>query len=1268
MKFKATFLRIFEWIIQNISLIPHNIKIPMNSKFLLTTLLLCIVGLLSAQTVYVQPFGTGNGTSWSNATDLQSALQSATSGTTIWVKEGVHNPVTCNPCTQVQREFFFEIPTGVQVYGGFDGTETSLNQRNSTANVTVLSGDIDGDGTATNNSNTVVYFHNVSNQTILDGFSIRDGRADFNDAGDVSERRRGGGIYNDGSLSGGSSSPTIRNCIIENNYAISQGGGMYNNAIFSGSTSPLIEDCIFRDNVSDLGGALYNNGREGNCLPTFNRCQFFENQAFATGGAVYSFARLGNGFANPKFTNCLFRANFASSSGAVYSLGVSSGNVITEITNCTFVGNYANTGGAVYVNASDGGICSADVSNSIFWQNFASFDNIFHYSGDSGPVINLSNSLVDIANCDDLLLGVGSINCQSGIIYSQDPLFTNLEGFDYHLVEASPCINTGSNANINTTGETTDLDGSQRIQGGTVDMGCFEFGGQANIPLTITQQTQNQTGCEGLSATFSMSATGTQPLTYQWRKNNVNMTGETLNSLTINDLSDTDLGSYSCVVTDVNGENLTSQSASLTVLPIVVPAVSLAADDLEVCMGENVVFTATPTNGGTSGSPFYIWQVNGSNVEGENTAVFTLEDAEGDEVVQVTMISSETCAVPSSAFSDLLMVTTTSDTEPAIISISTDADEICLGETVVFNSSVANAGDNPTYIWRLNGTVVSMTENYTTNELTAGNSVVCEVTTIGSCGEILTTNSDALSVNITTPAAPQISIESSETQICQGETVVFTSSVTNPGESQSYVWRLNGEIVSMTDTYTTDLLEPTNGVICEVTVTDECGVENTTVSNAQTVSVQVPIVPQVTIQTSNTTVCAGADINFSAIVQNAGDSPTYDWRVNDISVAVGNQYTSNALNDSDVVTCLMTTSQTCVTASEVSSNAISVTIIPIANPEISLTASGTEVCEGGSVTFNATTIDGGTNPTVIWFVNGTMFTDEGLELTINNITAFTSVQVQMETSAPCPANLLAFSETIGVAVLTGITPTVMITGEETEFCNSDDLSGLFTAAANFPPVSYLWSVNGEEVQNSSENSLSLTNFGTGDVITCQTISEGGCLTTTEADSDEIILTVFELPVVSLATFDTICSTGDLFLLDGGAPFGGEYLGDFIGTGLFDPMAADVGFHTVTYTYTDENNCANFAEEQIEVVLCTDVNEVQLVDLEVYPNPFTSRIQIFSEDILSVEMRNVEGRVISISSEVFADNAIVTGDHLVAGVYFLRVLTENGVGVSVLVKE
>ena len=1240
----------------------------MNSKLLLTTLLICIAGLLSAQIVYVEPFGNGNGTSWSDASSLQSALLSAPSDTEIWVKGGVYNPVICNPCTQLQREISFDIPTGVRVYGGFNGTETSLDQRDVNGNVTVLSGDIDGDGTGINNSNTVVYFRNVSNQTVLDGFRVRDGQADFNDTSDISKRRRGGGIYNDGSDVGGNSNPIIRNCVIEDNYSSNQGGGMYNESIFSGSTAPLMEDCLFKNNKSNLGGGVFNNAREGDSSPIYTRCQFVENEAFATGGAVYTFGKLAMGFGNPKFTNCLFKGNIANSSGAVYGLGATGGNVITEIVNCTFVENQAGTGAAVYVNASDEGDCTTNVTNCIFWGNTASFDNIFHYSGDSEPVINLSNSLVDIENCEDLLLGSGAINCQGGIIFNQDPLFTGIAGLEYHLTEVSPCINVGSNSAINATGETLDLAGVQRIQGNTVDMGCFEYEGEVNIPLSIIQQPESQMACDGQSINFTVIATGVQTLTYQWQKNNIDIAGEVLNVLAISNLSDADVATYSCIITDMNNESLSSESASLTIMPVVVPAVSIAANELEVCMGGSVVFTATPTNGGPAGSPFYIWQINGINVEDENEEVFILENANGNEIVQVTMISAENCAMPSTAFSQLLIVTSPEATPPATISISTEVEEICPGETVVFNSNVSNAGDSLTYLWRLNGTAVAMTETYTTDQLTAGNSVICEVSIIDSCGEILTTSSDSLSVNITMLAAPQIAIESSVSQICQGETVTFTSNVTNPGEEQAYIWRLNGIIVSETESYTTDQLLPENGVICELIVTDECGGETMTVSNAQVVNVEVPSMPQITIQSSNTIACAGVDMNFSVLVENAGDSPVYDWRVNDISVASGNEYTSNSLNDNDIVTCRMISSESCVTVSEVISNVIVVTIFPIANPEVSLVVDGTEICEGGTVTFNVTPIDGGTIPTITWFVDGMVFPNEALELTINNITAFTSVQVQMETSAPCPTNLMAFSDTIDVEVLAGITPTVAIEGEETEFCNTDDLSGFFTASANFPPVSYVWSVNGSEVQNSFENTLTLNNFGTGDVITCQTISEGECLTDTNADADEIILTVFELPIVSLAAFDTICSNGGLLLLDGGAPFGGEYSGDFIGTGLFDPMTADAGFHTVLYTYTDENNCTDFAEEQIEVVLCTDINETQLVDLEVFPNPFTNQIQVFAEDIVSVEMRNVEGKLMSISTQIFDDNALVKADGLVSGIYFVRILTENGVGVSVLLKE
>lgn len=1147
----------------------------MNIKHYLLFFLSLFVLSSQAQVLHVSPNGTGNGSSWAQAMPLQTALQTAESGTQIWVQAGTYKPTSCSPCNQADRNLSFRIPSGVEVYAGFAGNETNLTERDFTLNPGILSGDINSDNSSAQNSYTVVFFDHVSTQTVFDGFIVQGGYADFPSDSNIKEGRRGGGIYNDGTS--GSSSPRIRNCTIQNNYALSSGGGFYNDGRFDGTANALIEDCIFKDNLSDLGGGLFIDAREGFCEPVIKRCRFYDNEGSATGGAAYTFARDNGGEANPLFVNCLFEGNNAASCGAVYSLGTDQGAVHTRITNCTFVGNFADVGGAVYTNASDGGDCEATVSNCIFQGNYADFDNLFHYSGSSNPIIHLRHSLVDINNCDDLLIGSGDIDCQAGVLFSQDPLFVDYNAGNYHLQESSPCINTGSTSDINNTSETSDLAGSLRIQNGMVDMGCFEFGGAAIIPLSITQQPEFETGCLGLSVTYNVNAIGTQPLTFQWQKDGVTLNNETFNSLTLNDLIPENAGAYTCILTDANGESLISEAVSLEVNPPVPAGLQLTSSELSICPGGSVSFTAVPSNGGSN--PYYVWRVNGNDIEGENGATYTLNSTEHADQVQCFMISSEACASPAFAPSEILQVEFL-DEEAPTLSVNADFINICAGEQVNFSLDISNPGQNTQYTWRLNGEVVSQSAVYSTSELQPGNFVLCEIETEGACD-------------------------------------VFTA-----------------------------------------------------VSAPVSVNVQELLTPAIEVQTANTTQCAGTDVIFSAIISNGGDSPEYDWYVNNTYAGSDPEFTSSELNDGDIITCTLTSSLECLSADHADSAPLSMTILPIAQPSISISSDATEVCSGETTTFTANFEDGGDNPILTWFVNGTAQSETSNTLVLENLTALTSVQAQIETSAACPANLFAFSETLTVDIAEGITPTLSINTEQTEYCDNEDLALTINAESNFPPDLYTWFVNGTEVQSSSENNLTLSNFSTGDVITCTSTSSGECLTSEEALSNEIILTVFPASEVSLSAFDTLCNDTEPFLLTGGLPLGGTYSGsEFIENDVFNPIEAGIGAHTVTYTFTDINNCVNSTEEVIEVELCTSVFEPRGIDFRVSPNPFKSRIEVQTEsEIQSLTLLNTVGVPVYFVKDAGGYTAELNLENLPSGIYFLYVVTEDGEGVKRIVCE
>ncbi len=131
----------------------------------------------SADIIFVRanqalPTALQTGDSWAFAfKDLQDALASATLGDEIWVAKGTYRPTT-----GTSRFARFDMRNGVHVIGGFAGDESLISQRDIQANPTILSGEIGAPGIA-DNSFRVVQAFDLDAQTVLDGFTIRDGNA-----------------------------------------------------------------------------------------------------------------------------------------------------------------------------------------------------------------------------------------------------------------------------------------------------------------------------------------------------------------------------------------------------------------------------------------------------------------------------------------------------------------------------------------------------------------------------------------------------------------------------------------------------------------------------------------------------------------------------------------------------------------------------------------------------------------------------------------------------------------------------------------------------------------------------------------------------------------------------------------------------------------------------------------------------------------------------------------------------------------------------------
>ncbi len=147
-----------------------------------------------------------------------------------------------------------------------------------------------------------------------------------------------------------------------------------------------------------------------------------------------------------------------------------------------------------------------------------------------------------------------------------------------------------------------------------------------------------------------------------------------------------------------------------------------------------------------------------------------------------------------------------------------------------------------------------------------------------------------------------------------------------------------------------------------------------------------------------------------------------------------------------------------------------------------------------------------------------------------------------------------------------------------------------------------------------------------------------------------------IPNVTLGVFSSVCVYTPSFTLTGGTPVGGTYSGPGITSGLFDPGTAGLGTHTVTYSYTDGNNCFASATQTIYVDECLGLDEVSAQTVVLYPNPASSTFSIAHPGTLeAISISDMKGRRIKTYDNTSAD---FTVDGLGEGVYFVHLIIDG----------
>lgn len=439
---------------------------------------------------YIKPTasGTGDGRTWADAaSDLQATINAALPGDSIFIAAGVYKPqkdASGNASPTNSRNKVFFTRTGVSLFGGFAGTETSVNQRNIANNRTIFSGDIDNNDTDANGNNIadspsdiqgnnayhILIINNCDKYTKIDGIVFTAAKNVTTTSGAPSQSVNG--------------IPTFA----------------YSGAVPSSSSTPSFNNCVFSGNSGFFGTLNHANTNASDTLK-INNTYFINNFAKYGGGIFFSKG-------STELSNIVMANNTSDYGGAfMVSQNYESDRTI-RIRNASIINNTSVYQKAIYI---EGGIIK--LINTILW-------NTTPITGG-----NLSLTAGTLESSYSILQGafnnttwLGNYGTNSGNNYDLNPFLNDvadIDGADNKFFTSddglvpstcSPALNTG----ISTT--STDLVGNPRpYLSGITDIGAYEVQANSTRPDNATSVNASSTSITcGTSVTLTGTcATGT---------------------------------------------------------------------------------------------------------------------------------------------------------------------------------------------------------------------------------------------------------------------------------------------------------------------------------------------------------------------------------------------------------------------------------------------------------------------------------------------------------------------------------------------------------------------------------------------------------------------------------------------------------------------------------------------------------------------------------------------------------------------------------------
>ncbi|RLD46480.1 MAG: hypothetical protein DRI94_14745 [Bacteroidetes bacterium] len=504
-------------------------------------------------------------------------------------------------------------------------------------------------------------------------------------------------------------------------------------------------------------------------------------------------------------------------------------------------------------------------------------------------------------------------------------------------------------------------------------------------------------------------------------------------------------------------------------------------------------------------------------------------------------------------------------------------------------------------------------------------------------------------MTVNSSVTPAVSISASDNNICAGTNVTFTASPTNEGSSPTYQWQLNGSNVGASSTtYSNSGLADGDIVSCVLTSSETCTSTNPVTSNNITMIVNATVTPTISITVTDSSICTGAIVTFTANGTNGGSTPTYQWKLNGTNVGVSSTtYSNSSLTNGDIVSCMLTSSETCITSSTANSNNITMTVNTIPS---SPTTNDEDACYGSTIPSLTST---GTN--IEWYNNSSLtnLVNTGNTYATGQTNAGTYTYYVIENNNGCKSS--------------AVTATLTITQAITPIINYDWTcgSGSVTLTASGQGTIYWYTslTGGTPIDSGSAFNTPVINYTTNYYAESNL---NGCVSNSRGLGLAI---VYHQPTANFSytanildvSFTNNSTNSDTYFWD---------FGDNSTSNAINPLHTYAQEQVYNVMLVAENPC--YVDTIYKIVDLSPVGMFAVSgnnDIVIYPNPAKTYLQIksSSNNILNIDIYNIYGQKIK---QLKLDNtkAVIDIKTLSKGVYLIKLQTAKGTLIKKIIKE